>query len=122
MCAIRPAVPPPLPRTCASQAGSKGFSGCFANFHPELYHWLYHSGAQQPELAQELAIFLAMAAATEALGYPKNAKIYHQRLGTFASAHCRVTSDDVLEKFWGLTAQLDHIRNGTELYRKKIGK
>ncbi|WP_437615502.1 dihydrodipicolinate synthase family protein [Erwinia sp. V71] len=104
----------------AMQAGSKGFSGVFTNFHPELYHWLYHKGAQQPELAHELSLFLSLSAVTETLGYPKNAKIYHQRLGTFGSEFCRVNKDDVLEKFWGLSVMLDQIHQGTTLWNRKI--
>ncbi|WP_411753961.1 dihydrodipicolinate synthase family protein [Serratia sp. (in: enterobacteria)] len=104
----------------AMLAGSKGFSGVFTNFHPELYHWLYHQGAQQPALAEELATFLSLAAVSETLGYPKNAKIYHQRLGTFGSEFCRVNKDNVLEKFWGLGVILDQIHTGTEFYQKKI--
>ncbi|MCU5774793.1 dihydrodipicolinate synthase family protein [Erwiniaceae bacterium BAC15a-03b] len=104
----------------AMQAGSKGFSGVFTNFHPELYHWLYHHGAEQPELAQELSLFLSLGAVTETLGYPKNAKIYHQRLGTFDSEFCRVNKDNVLEKFWGLGVLLDQIQQGTALWQKKI--
>ena len=52
----------------AMQAGSKGFSGVFTNFHPELYSWLYRKAATQPTLADELAIFLSLGAVTEALG------------------------------------------------------
>ena len=104
----------------AMKAGSRGFSGVFTNFHPELYVWLYHHHQQNPALADELADFLSLAAVTETLGYPKNAKIYHQRRGTFNSIHCRVNKDDVLEKFWGLTVILDQIRHGTEHYQKKI--
>lgn len=104
----------------AIQAGSKGFSGVFTNFHPELYHWLYHYGASQPEKAQELSLFLSLSAVTEALGYPKNAKIYHQRLGTFESEFCRVNKDNVLEKFWGLGVLLTQIQQGTQLWQGKI--
>lgn len=104
----------------AIQAGSKGFSGVFTNFHPELYVWLYHHHAQNPELANELATFLSLAAVTETLGYPKNAKVYHQRLGTFHSEFCRVNKDNVLEKFWGLGVILDQIRSGTAFYNNKI--
>ncbi|NDL64443.1 dihydrodipicolinate synthase family protein [Acerihabitans arboris] len=104
----------------AMLAGSKGFSGVFTNFHPELYHWLYHQGGKHPELAGELAVFLSLSAVTETLGYPKNAKIYHQRMGTFDSEYCRVNKDNVLEKFWGLTVILDQIRTGTEFYQQKI--
>ncbi len=92
------------------------------NFHPHLYHWLYHHGHRQPELADDLALFLSLAATTEALGYPKNAKIYHQRLGTFGSAFCRANTDDVLAKHWSLSVLLDQIRSGTERYERKIAE
>lgn len=101
-------------------AGSQGFSGVFTNFHPELYSWLWREGKNQRALADELAIFLSLGAVTETLGYPKNAKIYHQRLGTFDSIACRVNKDDVLNKFWGLTVILDQIRVGTEQWRQRI--
>lgn len=101
-------------------AGSQGFSGVFTNFHPELYSWLWREGKNQRALADELAIFLSLGAVTETLGYPKNAKIYHQRLGTFDCIACRVNKDDVLNKFWGLTVILDQIRVGTEQWRQRI--
>ena len=63
---------------------------------------------------------LSMAAATEAFGYPKNAKIYHQRLGPFCCEVCRMCNDDVLEKYWSLTVLLDQIRMGTEIYQRKV--
>ncbi|MEY8713208.1 dihydrodipicolinate synthase family protein [Mangrovibacter phragmitis] len=103
----------------AIQAGSKGFSGVFTNFHPELYVWLWKNGKQQPALAHELSLFLSLSAVTETLGYPKNAKIYHQQMGTFSSEFCRVNKDDVLEKYWGLGVILDQIRQGTALWQTK---
>jgi 4-hydroxy-tetrahydrodipicolinate synthase len=104
----------------AMRAGSKGFSGVFTNFHPELYSWLYHHADTQPQLAEELSLYLSMSAVIETLGYPKNAKIYHQRLGTFGSDFCRVNKDNVLEKHWALTVLIDQIRRGTEIWQKKI--
>ncbi len=104
----------------AMLAGAEGFSGVFTNFHPELYSWLWREGKNQRALADELAIFLSLGAVTETLGYPKNAKIYHQRLGTFDSIACRVNKDDVLSKFWGLTVILDQISAGTELWQQRI--
>lgn len=106
----------------AMLAGSQGFSGVFTNFHPELYSWLWKNGQAQRELADELAVFLSLGAVAETLGYPKNAKIYHQRLGTFDSITCRVNRDDVLTKFWGLIVILDQIRAGTDLWRKRIAR
>lgn len=101
-------------------AGSQGFSGVFTNFHPELYSWLWREGKKHLALADELAIFLSLGAVAETLGYPKNAKIYHQRLGTFDSIACRVNKDDVLNKYWGLTVILDQIRTGTEKWCQRI--
>ncbi|VUS69170.1 dihydrodipicolinate synthase family protein [Klebsiella spallanzanii] len=104
----------------AMQAGSKGFCGVFTNFHPDLYHWLYHHGAQHRDAAEPLAWFLSLSAVTETIGYPKNAKIFHQKRGTFASVHCRVTADDVLKKYWGLEVILQQIADSGEWQRKQL--
>ncbi|MCE0494181.1 dihydrodipicolinate synthase family protein [Vibrio salinus] len=106
----------------AIKAGSKGFSGVFTNFHPDLYHWLYHHSDQDPKFAERLAHFLSLSAVTENLGYPKNAKEFHlrQKLGTFTSAHCRAVSDDVIEKFWALDVILDQIADADIAYRQDI--
>ena len=104
----------------AMQNGSKGFSGVFTNFHPDLYNWLYHHSSKAPEFAQQLSWFLSLSAVTETLGYPKNAKVFHQRLGTFNSTHSRVTDEDVLEKYWGLSVILDQISTSAKWHRKTI--
>jgi 4-hydroxy-tetrahydrodipicolinate synthase len=104
----------------AIKNGSKGFSGVFTNFHPDLYHWLYHHAKESPEFAENLSLFLSLSAVTETLGYPKNAKIFHQRLGTFNSTYSRVTDDDVLDKYWGLSVILDQIATSAERFRKQL--
>ncbi len=104
----------------AMKAGSKGFSGVFTNFHPDLYHWLYHSHQTQPEYAQQLAWFLSLSAMAESLGYPKNAKIFQQQLGNFVTPHCRVTKDDVLIKYWALDSLLDQIKAASDWHRTQI--
>lgn len=102
------------------KAGAPSFNGVFANVHPDLYKWLLLSSHKHPELARELAGFLVLAAVSEAWGYPALAKIYHQRIGTFASIRCRVIDYDVRERFWALDAILDKIVEGTEHFRRKI--
>ncbi|HXP96225.1 MAG TPA: dihydrodipicolinate synthase family protein, partial [Telmatospirillum sp.] len=103
------------------RAGAPSFNGVFANFHPDLYKWLITSGAQHPELAEDLVTFLVTTAVSESLGYPALAKIYHQRIGTFSSIRCRVIDYDIRERFWwGLDAILDRIVIGTESFRAKI--
>ena len=104
----------------AMKAGSRGFNGVFTNFHPDLYKWLYTSGTKHPELADEVATFLVLAALSEAFGYPVLAKMYHQRIGTFASIKSRTITFDVRERFWALDAILDKVVSGTEAMRAKI--
>ncbi|MDR2613862.1 MAG: dihydrodipicolinate synthase family protein [Candidatus Accumulibacter sp.] len=104
----------------AMKAGSRGFNGVYTNFHPDLYKWLYVSGGQYPELAGEVANFLALAALSEAFGYPVLAKMYHRRLGTFDSIGSRTIGFDVRERFWALDAILDKVVAGTEAMRGKI--
>ncbi|QUX94021.1 dihydrodipicolinate synthase family protein [Marinomonas sp. CT5] len=104
----------------AMQAGSTGFCGVFNNIHPDLYAWLYHHGSAYPELAEELATFLVLAAQAEAMGYPKLAKHYHKRLGTFSETVSRVQDYDIFERFWGVSPILDRIAQGSEFYRGKV--
>ena len=104
----------------AMKAGSRGFNGVLANFHPDLYKWLYTSGVQHPELAEEVDTFLVLAALSEAFGYPVLAKMYHQRIGTFASIKSRTITFDVRERFWGLDAILDKVMAGAQAMRGKI--
>jgi 4-hydroxy-tetrahydrodipicolinate synthase len=106
----------------AMKAGSRGFTGVFTNFHPDLYRWLRTAGPSHPELADEVSTFLVLAAVSESLGYPALAKLYHQRLGTFESIRCRVIGYDIREKFWALDEVLDRIVAGTEALRQKIAR
>lgn len=104
----------------AMKAGSRGFNGVLANIHPDLYKWLYTSGSQHPELAEDVATFLVLAALSEAFGYPVIAKMYHQRIGTFTSISSRAITFDVRERYWALDAILDKVINGTEAMRARI--
>jgi len=104
----------------ALAAGAPGFCGIANNYHPDLYRWLAENGRQHPELAGEMAVFLTLAAMSENCGYPGLAKLYHQRLGTFASIGCRVFEGDIREKFWGLEAIVEQMLQGSEFFRAKI--
>jgi 4-hydroxy-tetrahydrodipicolinate synthase len=104
----------------ALRAGSRGFGGVFTNFHPDLYAWLYGHMNDDTPLVRDLSVFLALAAMAEGLGYPKLAKLWHLRLGTFASAHSRVIEYDPFERHWGAADLLGHIQRGTERFRARI--
>jgi 4-hydroxy-tetrahydrodipicolinate synthase len=104
----------------ALQAGGKGFCGVMNNFHPDLYRWLQDSGAEHPDLVEELVHFLALSAMCETMGYPKIAKLFHKRIGTFSYAGSRAVPYDIREKFWALDAVLDHIVDGANGFRNRI--
>jgi 4-hydroxy-tetrahydrodipicolinate synthase len=104
----------------AIKSGASGFCGVFNNFHPDLYRWLQDEGEIHTDLADELARFLVLSAATEGMGYPKLAKAYHQRLGTILSSFSRAVPEDIFEKHWALKSILEKIEEGTEYYRGKI--
>ena len=104
----------------AMKSGASGFCGVFNNFHPDLYRWLQDEGEIHTELADELARFLVLSAATEGMGYPKLAKAYHQRLGTIQSSFSRAVPEDIFEKHLALKSILEKIEEGTEYYRGKI--
>lgn len=104
----------------AMRQGSVGFAGVFTNFHPDLYSWLFANRNRTDQLVSELASFLALSAMAEAMGYPKLAKVYHQRLGTFPSAYSRSVTYDLHERHWALDVLLDHIDRGNERFRSRI--
>jgi 4-hydroxy-tetrahydrodipicolinate synthase len=106
----------------AMKSGSQGFCGVMANFHPDLYAWLYHHGKHHPAVAQELAVFLALGGTSETQGYPAIAKRFHQRLGTFQSIACRNVEVDIFEKYWALDALLDNLMQGADIYRERLSK
>lgn len=103
------------------EAGGHGFSGVMNNFHPDLYRWLYDHGEAHPELAAELDTFLVLSAMSESLGYPKLAKHFHRRIGTFANVHSRAVPHDIAERHWAVETILDHIIEGAERFRVAIG-
>lgn len=104
----------------AIQVGGHGFSGVMNNFHPDLYRWLMDHGRDHPELAAEMDTFLVLSAMSEGMGYPKLAKHYHRRIGTFDCVHSRTIPYDISEKHWAVEVVLDHIIDGAARFRDRI--
>jgi 4-hydroxy-tetrahydrodipicolinate synthase len=61
--------------------GASGFSGVMANFHPDLYVWLYEHWSTKPDKAESLQDFLGFASCMETQYYPVNAKYSIQLQG-----------------------------------------
>lgn len=76
------------------RAGASGFSGVMANFHPELYVWLYEH--QTDAKADDLSDMLSIASLIERQCYPVNAKYYLQGEGVHLTMKCRTREDSEL--------------------------
>ncbi|MFN7025369.1 MAG: dihydrodipicolinate synthase family protein [Pseudorhizobium sp.] len=104
----------------AMQAGAHGFSGVMNNFHPDLYRWIMDEGRNHPDLAAELDSFLVLSAMSEGSGYPKLAKHFHRRIGTFNETHSRTIPYAIADKHWAVEVVLDHIVDGANRFRDRI--
>lgn len=58
------------------RTGGSGYCGIMANFHPELYVWLYDNYQIKGEALEYLADVLSMTAFSEVLAYPITAKYF----------------------------------------------
>jgi 4-hydroxy-tetrahydrodipicolinate synthase len=56
------------------------------------------------------------------MGYPKLAKIRHQRIGTFTHDGSRAVTYDVRKKHWAFDEILTQIETGAEQFRARIAK
>jgi 4-hydroxy-tetrahydrodipicolinate synthase len=56
------------------------------------------------------------------MGYPKLAKIYHQRLGTFTHDGSRAVTFDVREKYWAFDEILSQVELGAAHFRTRIAE
>lgn len=98
------------------RAGACGYSGIMANFHPELYGYLFrHQNEQKSDLLQS---FLCLSAFTEVMPYPATAKYYLKRyegveIGTYSrSVDCNLLTDyhkDVLRQMRLLSNEWNEI-------------
>lgn len=70
--------------------GIAGYSGVMANFHPDLYVWLYRNWENEPKRAEKLINYLSMTSLIEKQLYPVNAKYYLMLEGVFDNYYCRV--------------------------------
>jgi 4-hydroxy-tetrahydrodipicolinate synthase len=61
--------------------GYSGFSGVMANFHPELYRWLWDNRYDTSGKAEALQALLGLASMIESFDYPLNAKYYLKMMG-----------------------------------------
>ena len=78
--------------------GYVGYNGVMANFHIDIYKWMYRHFREQPELAREVSDFLTVAAVSEARAYPVNAKYHYGLTGVPMSIHTRSKDKGILNE------------------------
>jgi 4-hydroxy-tetrahydrodipicolinate synthase len=79
-------------------AGYDGYNGVMANFHIDIYKWMYMHFREQPELAREVSDFLTLAAVCEARAYPVNAKFHCNQTGIPMSIQTRSRDKNILNE------------------------
>jgi len=79
--------------------GCDGYSGIMANFHPELYVWMYENYAKYPETADKVQALLSMSAFTEVLHYPATAKFNLNTLGVNMESFARSRDAKGVDKY-----------------------
>ncbi len=99
--------------------GAAGYSGIMANYHPDLYVWLWENFAAKPELAEQVSAMLSMMAFTEGPAYPCTAKYYLKYEGIDMEADSRSCDKKLLTPYQKLAMEQLYA-TGQEL-RKKIG-
>jgi len=79
-------------------SGYDGYNGVMANFHIDIYKWMYDHFKKEPELARKVSDFLTVAAVSEARAYPVNAKFHYQLTGVPMSLVTRSKDISILNE------------------------
>jgi 4-hydroxy-tetrahydrodipicolinate synthase len=99
--------------------GYQGYNGIMANYHMDLYKWLYDHFKENPETAEELQDFLSVSSMVEARAYPVSAKWYQNAYGIPMDICTRSKSQALLTES-GIE-ELKSINRMTNIWRKRLG-
>jgi 4-hydroxy-tetrahydrodipicolinate synthase len=100
------------------KAGACGYSGIMANFHPDLYVWLFNNYKKHPKEADLVASFLAMSAIIETRVYPACAKYHMQRYFKQMLTDSRSCNASLLKDF--MKDEVDAMENVAQYIRNII--
>ena len=92
------------------ELGAAGFSGVMANFHPEIYKWLYENYNKKTTYVNDVHDFISCMSNFEYLAYPQCAKYYLKRYLN-VDEFCRKKMDVTLSDTNRM--QLESLRNIT---------
>jgi 4-hydroxy-tetrahydrodipicolinate synthase len=99
--------------------GYEGFNGVMANFHVDIYKWLYTHFKAEPELAREISDFLTLAAVSETRAYPVNAKYHLNLTGVPMGIHTRSRDAGALNE--NARHEIDSLIRMEEAVRTRLG-
>ncbi len=100
------------------QLGISGFNGVMANFHPEIYSWLFNNWKDSPEAALKVQSFIGMAAMYELQQYPVNAKYYLQLESVHHSLYSRSKNQADFKDFQ--KKEVEQLRLMTSTFKKTL--
>jgi 4-hydroxy-tetrahydrodipicolinate synthase len=100
-------------------AGADGYNGVMANFHIDIYKWLYVHFKTEPELAGEVSDFLTLAAVIEARAYPMSAKYHLDITGIPMTLHTRSKDEKLLNE--NARREVESLVRLENKMRKKLG-
>jgi 4-hydroxy-tetrahydrodipicolinate synthase len=100
-------------------AGYDGYNGVMANFHVDIYKWMYTHFNERPEPAREVSDFLTVAAVAEARAYPVNAKYHLNLTGVPMSVHTRTKDKSILNE--NAIHEVESLIRMENALRKKLG-
>lgn len=100
-------------------AGYDGYNGVMANFHIDIYKWMYTHFKTEPELAGEVSDFLTVTAVCEARAYPVNAKYHLNLTDVPMSIHTRSRDKSILNE--NARLEVESLIRMEAGMRKKLG-
>lgn len=101
------------------RAGYSGYNGVMANFHIDLYSWLYRNFMTDPKTAEELQDFLTLAAVIEARAYPTSAKWYQNEYGVKMSIYTRSKDPSLLNE--NGMHEVEALKRMEDRWRERLG-
>ncbi len=101
------------------EMGADGYNGVMANFHIDLYKWLYLNFKKEPETARELMDFLTLAGVIEARCYPVSAKYHQNKFDVNMSLFTKAKDVNLLNE--NGIHELDALHSMEIRWRKRLG-
>ena len=101
------------------EMGADGYNGVMANFHIDLYKWLYLNFKKEPETARELMDFLTLAGVIEARCYPVSAKYHQNKFDVNMSVFTKAKDVNLLNE--NGIHELDALHSMEVRWRKRLG-